>query len=154
MCVYVYLVTDLQAQCKDQGNVGVAGARLVPLRASVCTEPWWSRWGWRYVGQQLKKTHCYYKTSSSHRQMFTTYCLLYLGWIANCVNLVSRSPCRCSDDYRGVSRSSETNILPHLERQGPVWDRQGRGGRHQPCHLPRDVQAIERSLLLHWASSI
>lgn len=30
---------DLQVECEDQGDLGMAGARLLSLRAPVCSDP-------------------------------------------------------------------------------------------------------------------
>lgn len=37
------LCVDLQVECEDQGDLGVARAGLLPLRAPVCPNPRWDR---------------------------------------------------------------------------------------------------------------
>jgi len=37
--VVVVVVVDRQVECEDQGDLGMAGTRLLPLRAPVYSEP-------------------------------------------------------------------------------------------------------------------
>lgn len=40
------LLVDLQVKCEDQGDLGLAGARFLPLRAPLRSNSRWSRWRW------------------------------------------------------------------------------------------------------------
>lgn len=64
---FVFLCVDLQIKCEDQGDLGVAGARFIPLRATVCSESWGGRWRWWYVSTNgntiylILQQHLWYK---------------------------------------------------------------------------------------------
>lgn len=38
MVLFFYLYVDLQVECEDQGDLGMARTRLLSLRASVCSD--------------------------------------------------------------------------------------------------------------------
>lgn len=113
---------DLQVKCEDQGDLGLAGARHLPLRAPLCSNPRGSRWGWRYL--------------KTHTRIFN------LEPAASVTDGVVSF--RSAADYRGSPRLPEASLPPHPQCQGPVWGRQGRGGVLDSRHLSRDVQAMSR----------
>lgn len=45
-CTMFVLPVDLQVKCEVQGDLGLAGARVLPLRAPLYPNPGWSWWRW------------------------------------------------------------------------------------------------------------